>query len=300
MNLMDTIRPTNWLRFEEVNRAVGAEVHFASETKQVTHSFKYRAASSVVQNIDAVGFLAASSGNFGQALACACHRKGVPCIIVMPTTSAKIKVDAVRSHNATVVFVDTRVQTRADKVAEIAISFPEYYIASAYDCDKVILGNSTLGDEIALYSEVPDLVLVPVGGGGLISGISLAFERRNLNLPIWGAEPEMADDAYRSFKMGRRMFNEGEPQTLADGARTQSVGQLNWEIMKRRVSGIKTVSERSIKTAMKLLHSVGHKVEPTGALTLGSLLENPPKESRIVAVISGGNVDSSVYKSIIG
>ena len=91
MNLMDTIRPTTWLRFDEIDRAVGAEVHFASETEQVTHSFKYRAASSVVQNIPSVGFLAASSGNFGQALACACDRKGVPCIVVMPTTSAQVK-----------------------------------------------------------------------------------------------------------------------------------------------------------------------------------------------------------------
>ena len=102
-------------------------------------------------------------------------------------------------------------------MAEIAKDFPDYYIASAYDCDRVIEGNSTLGDEIALYQDVPDLVLVPVGGGGLISGISSAFERRDIRVPIWGAEPKMADDAYRSFKMGIRMFNEGEPQTLADG-----------------------------------------------------------------------------------
>ena len=300
MNLMETIRPTTWFRSEEIDRVVGSEIHFASETEQVTHSFKYRAASSVVQNINTVGFLAASSGNFGQALACACDRKKVPCIVVMPTTSAQIKIDAVRSHNATVVFVNTAVQSRASKVAEIAERFPSYHIASAYDCEHVISGNSTLGDEIALYSIVPECILVPVGGGGLISGIATAFERRGIELPIWGAEPKMADDAHRSFELGTRVSNKGEPQTLADGARTQSVGRLNWAVMKRRVTGITTVTEASIKEAMRLLDRVGLKVEPTGALTLGSLLENPPKESRIVAVISGGNVDSSLYKSIIG
>ena len=108
----------------QIDAAVGTKVWFASETEQVTGSFKYRAATSVVQNVPAEGFIAASSGNFGQALACACRLRGVPCIIVMPTTSAQVKIDAVRSHNAEVIFVDTALQTRADKVQEVGKCTP--------------------------------------------------------------------------------------------------------------------------------------------------------------------------------
>jgi len=299
VTLVDTVRHTTWLHFDSIDQAAGRVVWFAAETNQVTGSFKYRAAVSVVQNIEAPGFLAASSGNFGQALACACRLKGVPCIIVMPTTSAQVKIDAVRSHDAEVIFVDTAIQTRADKVKEIAEHHPDYHIASAYDCEWVIDGNSSLGEEIHQHVSTPDLILVPVGGGGLISGIAEAFERNQNTVRLWGAEPEMADDAARSLEVGRRLFNEGEPQTLADGARTRSVGARNWIRIQRRVSNILRVSEASICKAMRLLDSVGIEVEPTGALTLGALLEHDVNSEEVVLVISGKNVDSTLYDSII-
>ena len=299
MTLMDSIKSTTWFHFTEIDTAVGARVYFASETEQVTHSFKYRAATSLVQHVDAEGFLVASSGNFGQALACACQQKGVPCIVVMPTTSAQVKVDAVRSYNATVIFVDTKIQTRAEKVAEIGEKHSNYHIASPYDCEWVIFGNATLGREIYCHSSSPDMVLVPIGGGGLISGIAQAFQELDANIVLWGAEPALADDAARSLEQGQRLSNDGEPQTLADGARTRSVGVLNWEIIQQRVSNVLRVSEKSICQAMRLFHSVGVKVEPTGALTLGALLEHPPSCSEIVVVISGKNVDSKLYNTII-
>lgn len=299
MTLTGTVRHTTWLHFDSIDKAVGTVVWFAAETNQVTGSFKYRAATSVVQNIEAPGFLAASSGNFGQALACACRLKGVPCIIVMPTTSAQVKIDAVRSHDAEVIFVDTAVQSRADKVKEIAERHPDYHIASAYDCEWVIDGNSSLGEEIHQHVSMPDLILVPVGGGGLISGIAEALERNENPVRLWGAEPEMADDAARSLEVGRRLFNEGEPQTLADGARTRSVGVHNWIRIQRRVSNILRVSEASICKAMRLLDDVGVEVEPTGALTLGALLEHDVNSDEAVLVISGKNVDSTLYDSII-
>lgn len=299
MTLMDSIKSTTWCHFSEIDAAVGACVYFASETEQITHSFKYRAATSLVQNVNAEGFLVASSGNFGQALACACQQKGVPCIVVMPTTSAQVKVDAVLSYKATVVFVDTTVQTRAQKVAEIAEEHSKYHIASPYDCEWVISGNASLGREIHHHESSPDMVLVPIGGGGLISGIAQAFQELGNDTALWGAEPALADDAARSLEQGQRLSNDGEPQTLADGARTRSVGVLNWGIIQQRVSTVLRVSEKSICEAMRLFHSVGVKVEPTGALTLGALLEHPPSCSEIVAVISGKNVDAVLYNSII-
>ena len=299
MNLIETVRSTTWLHFQQIDSAVGKTVWFASEAGQVTGSFKYRAATSVVHNVDAPGFIAASSGNFGQALACACKLKGVPCIIVMPTTSAQVKIDAVRSHDAEVVFVDTAVQTRADKVKEIVVDYPDYHVASPYDCDWVIQGNSSLGREIHQHLSNPEVVLVPIGGGGLISGIAEALEHNDNDVLLWGAEPAMADDAARSLEKGERLFNEGEPQTVADGARTRSVGVRNWIRIQRRVSNILRVSEESICKALCLLHSMGVEVEPTGALTLGALLEHSIDVDEVVVVISGKNVDSTLYDSII-
>ena len=299
MSLVDTVRATTWLHFDQIDTAVGAKVWFASETEQVTGSFKYRAATSVVQNVESEGFIAASSGNFGQALACACRLRNIPCIIVMPTTSAQVKIDAVRSHDAEIIFVDTTVQTRADKVREVASLHPTYHIASPYDCEWVIRGNSSLGHEIHKHISQPDLVLVPIGGGGLISGIAEAFEQSENPVRLWGVEPAMADDAARSLEAGKRLFNEGEPQTLADGARTRSVGAQNWIRIQRRVSNILRVSEQTICQAMRLLHREGIMVEPTGALTLASLLEHSVLTSEVVIVISGKNVDSTLYDSII-
>lgn len=298
MNLVETVRPTTWLNIAEIDKLLGKTVWFASETEQVTHSFKYRAATSLVQHVDAPGFLVASSGNFGQALACACQLKGVPCIVVMPTTSAQVKIDAVRSYGAQVIFVDTAVQTRADKVLEMSQLHPTYHVASPYDCPWVIQGNASLGEEIH-HACKPTLVLVPVGGGGLISGIATAFERHGNPVRLCGVEPKLADDAARSLKVGQRLFNDGEPQTLADGARTRSVGVHNWAIIQRRVSDIFTVSESTLCKAVRLFHRVGLKVEPTAALTLAALLEHDLPQTEIVAVISGKNVDSTLYDAIL-
>ncbi len=299
MNLVDTVRPTIWWNITEIDRLLGKTVWFASETEQVTHSFKYRAATSLVQNVDAPGFLVASSGNFGQALARACQLKEVPCIVVMPTTSAQVKIDAVRSYGAQVVFVDTAVQTRADKVSEMSNAHPSYHVASPYDCPWVIQGNASLGDEIHRHSSTPTVVLVPIGGGGLISGIATAFERHGNSVQLWGVEPKLADDAARSLEVGQRLFNEGEPQTLADGARTRSVGVHNWEIIQRRVSKILRVSESTLCKAVRLFHRVGVTVEPTAALTLAALLEHDLSHTEIAAVVSGKNVDSILYDAIL-
>ena len=152
---------------------------------------------------------------------------------------------------------------------------------------------------VRLLSELLESGLVPIGGGGLISGIAEALEQNENPVRLWGVEPAMADDAARSLETGERLFNKGEPQTLADGARTRSVGVQNWIRIQRRVSNILRVSEQTICQAMRLLHREGIMVEPTGALTLASLLEHSVSTSEVVIVISGKNVDSTLYDSII-
>ena len=286
--------------FPSLNSELGMELYFASEIHQVTHSFKFRAAWSVVENISAPGFLAASSGNFGQALAKACQIKGRKCIIVMPMNSAKIKINAVLSHGAHVELVDTNQKSRAERVSEIALEYPEYYIASAYDCEHVISGNASLGIEIAELEQEFDVIVAPVGGGGLTAGIITGLESKQKNIPVWGAEPAVADDLFQSFRIGSRQFLDKEPITLADGAKTLSEGERNWAILSKKLQGVLRVSEASITKAVQMLWSQGLRVEPTGALSLGALFDKKEwSGKRILAVISGGNVDQDLFLSLI-
>ena len=293
-------RQTSFVTLPAINDVLSAEVIFASELQQVTNSFKFRAAWNVVDGISADGFLAASSGNFGQALACAAQMKGRSCIVVMPDNSAKVKIQAVRSYGATVDLIDTTKKSRAERVAELAVQHPSFHVASAYDCDLVFAGNASLGKEIAKQNFGADMILAPIGGGGLSSGIVLGLCNQGDNTPVWGAEPLLANDAIRSFETGLLLKNEREPQTIADGARTISLGSKNWCILKDSLGGIFPVQESFIWEAMRLFSRQKMRVEPTGSLTLAALLQHQSdiRGKKIVAVISGGNVDDSLWSMI--
>ena len=220
----------------------------------------------------------------------------------MPVNSAKVKVEAVRNYGAAVGLIDTAKIGRAERVAQLMNEFPDAYQASAYDDPLVIAGNSSLGDEIAAYPENFDAVIVPVGGGGLISGTSLALCRNGSQSDLIGAEPKIANDAHLSLKAGKIIRNEIEPQTIADGARTVSLGVHNWEIIRSGVREITEVSEENIKTALRLLFGLANlKVEPTGALSLGAVLGERERyaEKKVCVVVSGGNVDLAIYARIL-
>ena len=295
-----TVNKTRFMSFPRLNDALGVEVVLISELQQKTHSFKFRAAWNVVSSVDAPHFLAASSGNFGQALACASQLKGKGCTIVMPANSAKVKIAAVRSYGAKVVLVDTQKVSRAQKVAEIAKANPQYYVASAYDCHHVIQGNSSLGTEIAASEFDFDTVISPVGGGGLSSGVILGLQNAGCHIAVVGAEPEMANDASLSLQQGVLVANQFEPQTIADGARTVSLGKKNWAIIKEHLSRIIEVPEWAIRKAMVLLSEVGIRVEPTGAVSVGSLLVDSGFGGQVTGcILSGGNVDPELYDYLI-
>jgi threonine dehydratase len=244
--------------------------------------------------------LTASSGNFGQALAYACRLLNKKCTVVMPETSAQVKIEAVRGYGATVDLVDTRVVGRSARVAELAARMPNAYVASAYDDLFVIDGNASLGDELAARDF--DVVVAPVGGGGLISGISRGLCRNGSQTALVGAEPLLGNDAALSLKAGRIVANEAEPLTIADGARTLSLGKHNWEIIKSGVTEIVEVPDEKIAAAVRLYFSLANlKSEPTGAVSLGAVLEAQDKfrDKKICVVVSGGNVDAPVYGRIL-
>jgi threonine dehydratase len=298
--LLEAICPTVFLKPQKLRTFLGIDLTIATETFQETGSFKFRAAYNLALNVPNDEILTASSGNFGQALAYACQILNKKCVVVMPETSAKVKIEAVRSYGATVDLVDTKTVGRSERVAELAAQMPNAYVASAYDDLLVIEGNASLGDELAQKDF--DAVIVPVGGGGLISGVSKGLSRNDSKATLIGAEPLLGNDAARSLKAGKIIVNETEPQTLADGARTLSLGKHNWEIIKSGVSEIIEVPDEMIAEAVRLYFGLANlKCEPTGALTLGAILENTGrfKNKKVCAVVSGGNVDSSVYREII-
>lgn len=301
VSLQAALRPTTWMRSETLNAALGLELTFACETGQHTGSFKFRAAYNLASQVPQPLVITASSGNFGQALAYACKLLGKGCIVVMPTTSAQVKIAAVKSHGARVELVDTAVKPRAERVAELAAEHPEAYVASAYDDLLVIAGNATLGAEIAAHAPAFDVVVTPVGGGGLAAGLITGIRAAGSSMDVVGAEPLEANDAARSLREGRIVAHEREPGTIADGARTVSLGRHNFPVLQAGMAGIIEVPESAIQAALKRLGAdLGLRAEPTGALALGAVLTEPSLfvGRRVCVVVSGGNVDQSVYDAL--
>jgi threonine dehydratase len=301
--LTDAPRPALVFEAQRLIHHLGTRVVLASETFQHTGSFKFRAAMHLARHVPHRRILAASSGNFGQALAAACTLLDKASLIVMPQTAAQVKVEAIRSYGGEIDFVDTRVTTRQARVTALRLAHPEAYVASAYDDPLVIAGNSSLGFELAeRLPEECDTVILPIGGGGLASGVIEGFRRAGRRIDIFAAEPAMANDAARSFRTGAIVANDTEPQTIADGARTLSVGQHNWPILQTGLRDIIEVPEPDIAEAVRLLFSTAHlKAEPTGALAVAALLTAPDKfrDRTVCCVISGGNVDTGLYLRLL-
>ena len=300
--LREAVRPTTIIKPEKLRRLLGADLVIASETFQHTGSFKFRAAYNVVLNVPNEEMIGVSSGNFGQALAYACSLAGRKCTIVMPHNSASVKVEAVRSYGAEVDLINVNEVSRAERVKQLSEERPDAYLASAYDDQFVIDGNSTLGDELVEMGVDADVFVIPVGGGGLIAGTIDSFKRNGCKASIVGAEPAMANDAARSFAAGELIANAAEPQTIADGARTLSLGKLNWPIIRDGAAKMIEVSEAKIAEALRHYYAEANlKVEPTGALSLGALLEHPDvfAGKKVCLIVSGGNVDTAVYADLI-
>jgi threonine dehydratase len=302
--VQSVVRPTTLIEAPRLADRLGARVVIASEASQHTGSFKFRAGYNVAASVPHRRIIAASSGNFGAGLACACQMLDKACTIVMPDTSATMKIDAVRRYGATVDVIDVNKISRQARVRELGQLHPDAYLASPFDDPLVIEGNATLGAELANLHRNFDLVVAAVGGGGLMSGLIRGFEKvpQRRATQFIGVEPIIANDLSRSLKAGHIVANETEPQTIADGVRTLSVGQHNWAVLHHGLSEVIEVAEEQIEEGVRLLFHLAHlKAEPTGALGIAALLAAPERfrGHSVCCVVSGGNVDDECFAAIL-
>ena len=305
-----SVRPTTWIVPERIEERLGLSLRLASETFQRTGSFKFRAAFHFARLAKANHLVAASSGNFGQALALSCRMLGKKATIVMPDRASRVKIGAVKGFGGTVELTDTDRTPRREVVERLLAEHPGSRRASAYGAEAVILGNATLGVEIGeRLASWPEerrrraAVVVPIGGGGISSGLVLGLRHAGYpEVPVVAAEPAIANDAAESLRREELVTLAQEPETLADGARVPRIGNRNWAILREGLSGIVEVPERRIAEAVRLLfHGANLKAEPTGALGLGAVLTDPERFAgkETVVIVTGGNVDPAVYIRIL-
>jgi len=302
--LPEFVRPTTFHSTMLLNQALGADVTLASETLQITGSFKFRAAYNLLREVDNDEVITTSSGNFGQAVAYACMLLSKRCTVMMPANSSKSKQANIRAYGGEVKLIDTSTKSRQLYTTEMLADHPDAFYAPPFDHYRVVAGNSTLGREIFehLGPDGVDYVLCPIGGGGLISGIITARDILAPRVEVIGVEPLLGNDAAQSLREGRLVTLDAEPQTMADGARTPSVGKINWEIICIGLRRIIEVPEEKIAEGLRTLYAKANlKVEPTGALATGALLTNPDlfQGKRVCLIVSGGNVDVDVYLRVL-
>jgi threonine dehydratase len=273
----------------------GSRLHFKCENFQKVGAFKFRGAANAVFSLPEAearrGVATHSSGNHAQALALAARLRGVPAHIVMPESSPRVKVAAVRGYGARIVFCPSTQADRERTLEEVVRETGAVFV-HPYDNLKVIAGQATCALE--LLEEVPDLdlVLAPVGGGGLAGGTALACAYLAPDVRVLAAEPKGADDAFRSLRDGR-IYPSVQPQTIADGLRT-SLGELTFPILRRYLGGVRTVDEATIVAAMRLIwERMKILVEPSAAVPLAALIEGVPEAAgrRVGVILSGGNLD---------
>ena len=285
------------------------ELWLKPESFQPIGSFKLRGAYNKIASLTKQerhrGVISYSSGNHAQGVAYAARALGVKAVIVMPRNAPKLKVDSTAALGAEIVMVGPASSERKQRAEELAAEHG-YAIVPPYNDQHIIAGQGTVGLEILKDLPEVDLVLVPVGGGGLISGVSAAVKLSGSKARVIGVEPELANDAQQSFRKGEivELSAERVSSTLADGLRTQSVGPLNFEHLRRFVDDIVTVTEDEIRTAMRRILTGARLVaEPSGAVTFAAWLFHAgelPESKKAVAVVSGGNVEPQLLAQVLG
>ncbi len=288
------IHRTPILTSRAIDEIVGMQLYFKCENFQRVGAFKFRGASNAVLSLSdedaARGVVTHSSGNHAQALALAGRRRGIPAWVVMPTSAPAVKRKAVQGYGATIVDCEPTLEARETTAARVMEETGATFI-HPYDDPRVIAGQGTAALELLADVLGLDAVVAPVGGGGLCSGTCIAVHGENPSVRVYGAEPEQADDAWRSLREGM-LIPVGQADTMADGLRT-SLSELTFGILREHVAGIHLVKEAEILNAMRLIwERLKIVVEPSSAVALAACARLHPELAgkRVGIILSGGNV----------
>lgn len=289
------IHDTPVLTSSAINRIIGAHLFFKCENLQKTGAFKFRGACNAVLTLTneqaSHGVGTHSSGNHAAALAFAASLRGIKAQIVMPSNSPEIKKKAVAGYGGIITFCEPTLEARESTLNKIA-NKTGIEIIHPYNNELVIAGQGTASKELLEEINDLDLVMCPVGGGGLLSGTAISVKSLAPNCKVIAGEPSGADDAYRSLKAGY-VIPSKNPKTIADGLLT-SLGEINFEIIRSKVDDIIPVAEDTIIEAMRLVwERMKLIIEPSSAVPLAALLENKDlfRNKQIGIILSGGNVD---------
>jgi threonine dehydratase len=288
------VHRTPVVRSTTIDGELDAEVYFKCENFQKVGAFKARGATHAVLMLDDTaarrGVITHSSGNHGAALAFAAGRREIPCTVVMPDDAPSVKVEAVRGYGADVVFCK---QSDREMTCDRVIEATGMTLIHSYEDPHVVAGQGTAALELMEEVEDLDLVIAPLGGGGLLSGTALAVKGIRSDTAVYGAEPESVDDAYRSLACGKRQPAPRDPRSWADGLLTR-LGELAFEVLRANGVQVVTVSEEQILLAtLTVLQRMKLVVEPSGATVLAALrrMGKAVRGKRVGAIFSGGNTD---------
>lgn len=283
-----------------VDARTGAKVFFKCENLQRMGAFKFRGAYNALSLLDEAqrraGVVAFSSGNHAQAVALAGRLLGIPATIVMPSNAPAVKLEATRGYGAEVVTYDPKTQDREQIAADLA-NKRGLTVVPPFNHPHILAGQGTAAQELIEDTGPLDYLLVPCGGGGLISGCAIAANHLSPGIRVVGIEPAAGDDVTRSFKSGV-LQSVHNPDTIADGARTSSAGDVTFPLIIQHVREMHTVTDEELARAMFYLwERMKIVVEPTGALGAAALFEGRIDAcgKRVGIIISGGNVD---FKSV--
>ena len=277
------------------NALTGAELFFKCENFQKAGAFKVRGASNAVFGLSdadaARGVATHSSGNHALSLSYAAGRRGIPCAVVMPRTAPQAKKDAVRGYGGTITECEPSTSSREEVFARVQAQTGADFV-HPYNDPRVIAGQATCSRELMEQVDGLEQIIAPIGGGGMISGTCLTLSAIAPKVQIYAAEPEQADDAFRSLRAGHIIADDA-PNTVADGLKVP-LKDLTWHFVKSRVTDILSASEQEIIDAMRLTWArMKIVIEPSCAVPLATILKNPEvfRGRRVGVIITGGNVD---------
>ncbi|WP_261129710.1 threonine/serine dehydratase [Bacillus sp. Marseille-Q3570] len=302
-NIQDTINTTPILQSGQLSQLCGNQVFLKCEHLQKTGSFKIRGATNKVKQVMKEGaelVTAASSGNHGQAVSFIAKKLGVPATIVVPTDVNPCKMNAIEAYDGNIVKCGTTSAERLPRAVEIAEEQKGVFIPP-YDDPYIMAGQGTTGLEILEQVQDVDAVVIPIGGGGLISGILTSIKETNPNIKVYGVEPESANDTFLSLKNGQ-ITSINPTSTIADGLRATQPGDMTFPIMQKYLDDLVLVTDEEIRLAFSfVMERMKQTIEPSSAVTVAALLNKklPLEGKNVVTVISGGNVDLARISDLV-